>query len=129
MKKIEQLYSKKLKKKGLLRGLSIATTLILAIIILILFFSFIIPKLGESITLIISNIFNYSNRLVTMINDTLLKFHVNYAINYESIQEALNNLDLASFLSSSGNSLDVYKRQVSLINADNSGFEYANHLL
>ncbi len=105
MKKIEQLYSKKIKKKGLLRGLSIATTLILAIIILILFFSFIIPKLGESITLIISNIFNYSNRLVTMINDTLLKFHVNYAINYESIQEALNNLDLASLLSSSGNSL------------------------
>ena len=41
MKKIEQLYSKKIKKKGLLRGLSIATTLILAIIILILFFSFI----------------------------------------------------------------------------------------
>lgn len=105
MKRIEELYSKKIKKKGLLRGISIATTLILAILFLILFFSFIIPKLGESITLIITNIFNYSNRLVTMINDTLLKFHVSYAINYDSIQETLNNLDLASLLSNSGDSI------------------------
>ena len=105
MKKIEELYSKKIKKRGLLRGLSIATTLILVTLLLILFFSFIIPKLGESITLIISNIFNYSNRLVTMINDTLLKFHVNYAINYESIQETLNNLDLTSLLSNGNDSI------------------------
>lgn len=105
MKRIEKLFGKKIKKKGLLRGISIATTLLLAILFLILFFSFIIPKLGESITLIISNIFNYSNRLVTMINDTLLKFHVNYAINYESIQEALTNMDLASLLSSKGDSI------------------------
>lgn len=105
MKKIENLYGKKLKKRGLLRGLSIATTLILSVIILILFSSFIFPKLGESITLIITNIFNYSNRLVTMINDTLAHFNINYAINYDSIQQAITNLDLSHFLSNSGNVL------------------------
>ena len=84
MRKIEHLYGKKIKKKGLKRGLSITTTLILAIILLVLFSSFIIPKLGESISLIITNIFNYSNRLVTLVNDALAQFNVNYAINYDS---------------------------------------------
>ena len=74
MRKIEHLYGKKIKKKGLKRGLSITTTLILAIILLVLFSSFIIPKLGESISLIITNIFNYSNRLVTLVNDALAVF-------------------------------------------------------
>ncbi|WP_028044470.1 AI-2E family transporter [Candidatus Stoquefichus massiliensis] len=105
MRRIEHLYGKKIKKRGLKRGLAIATTLILAIILIVLFSSFIIPKLGESITLIISNIFNYSNRLVTLINDTMAKFHVNYAINYESIQQALSNLDLNNLLSKSGDLL------------------------
>lgn len=105
MKKIESLYSKKIKKKGLLRGLSIATTLLLAILFIVLFSSFIIPKLGESITLIITNIFNYSNRLVTMINDTLAHFHINYAINYETIQAALGNLNFGKFLEGSGSIL------------------------
>ncbi|KXU51307.1 hypothetical protein HMPREF3037_01026 [Candidatus Stoquefichus sp. KLE1796] len=105
MRKIEHLYGKKIKRHGLKRGLSIATTLILAITLIVLFSSFIIPRLGESISLIISNIFNYSNRLVTLINDALAQFHVNYAINYESIQQALSSLDLNSLLSKSGNIL------------------------
>ena len=105
MRKIEHLYGKKIKKKGLKRGLSITTTLILAIILLVLFSSFIIPKLGESISLIITNIFNYSNRLVTLVNVALAQFNVNYAINYDSIQQALTNMDLNSFLSKSGDLL------------------------
>ena len=105
MRKIEHLYGKKIKRKGLKRGLSIATTLILAVILIILFSAFIIPRLGESIALIITNIFNYADRLVTMINDTLAHFHINYAINYESIQQALTSLDLNHLLSQSGNIL------------------------
>lgn len=101
MKKIEHFYGKKIKKKGLLRGLSMVSTLLLALIIIALFSSFIIPRLGESISLIITNIFNYANRIVTLLNDTLASFNVNYAINYESIQQALMNLDLNSFLSKS----------------------------
>ena len=58
MRNIEHLYGKKIKRHGLKRGLSIATTLLLAIILIILFSSFIIPRLGESIALIITNIFN-----------------------------------------------------------------------
>ena len=105
MRNIEHLYGKKIKRHGLKRGLSIATTLLLAIILIILFSSFIIPRLGESIALIITNIFNYADRLVTMINDTLAHFNINYAINYDSIQEALTNLDLNHLLSQSGNLL------------------------
>ena len=59
MRNIEHLYGKKIKRHGLKRGISIATTLLLAIILIILFSSFIIPRLGESIALIITNIFNF----------------------------------------------------------------------
>lgn len=100
MKKIENILSKKIKKKGVLRGISMATTLIIAVVILLLFSSFIIPRLGESITLILSNIFNYANRLVTTINNILAQFNINYAINYETIQETLNTLDISNLLTS-----------------------------
>ncbi|MEG0276041.1 MAG: AI-2E family transporter [Coprobacillus sp.] len=105
LKRVEHFFGKKIKRKGFLRGLSIAVTLILATVLILLFSSFIIPKLGESITLIISNIFNYTNRIVTLINDTLASFNVNYAINYDSIQQAISNLDLANLLSKNGNLL------------------------
>lgn len=100
MKKIEELYGKKISKHGLRRGLAIATTLLLAFILIILFSSFIIPRLAESITIIISNIFNYSRRLVSMINNTLAKFHFNYTIDYDMISQTIMNLDLNSLLAS-----------------------------
>lgn len=106
MKKIEELYGKKIDNKNLKRGLSIATTLILALCIIILFSSFIIPRLIESITLIITNIFHYSNQLVTMINNTLAKFHFNYSINYDDISKAIMNLDLNKLLISNENLLE-----------------------
>lgn len=105
MKKIELLLSKKITKKNLLRGLSITITLFLMIVILFLFSSFIIPRLGESITLIISNIFNYANRLVTTINDLLSQLNISYAINYDTINEALNNMNIGNLLSDTGNLL------------------------
>lgn len=103
MKKIEELYEKKIKKQSLKRGLAIATTLILVFLLIILFSSFIIPRLAESITLIITNIFHYASSLVSLINDTLAHFHVNYAINYDSIYETIMNLDLNSLLLSDQN--------------------------
>lgn len=112
MKKIEYIYKKKIKKKGICRGLSIATTLILVTLFIILFFSFIIPKLAESIALIITNIFNYTNRLVYLVNHILSKMNINYAINYDSIQQALNHLDLNHFLSQSGNLLSSASLQL-----------------
>ena len=112
MKKIESLYKKKIKKKKLCRGLAIATTLIFVMILLYLFTSFIIPKLAESAALIISNIFNYTNRLVYLINDTLSKMNIHYAINYDSIQQSLTNLDLNHFLSESGDLLSSTSLQL-----------------
>lgn len=106
MKKIEELYGKKIENKNLKRGLSITTTLILALCIIILFSSFIIPRLVESITLIITNIFHYSNQLVTMINNTLAHFHFNYSIDYDYISKAIMNLDLNKLLISNENFLE-----------------------
>lgn len=100
MKRIEELYSKKIQKKGLKRGLAIATTLILTLLLIVLFSSFIIPKIVESLTLIIQNILNYANSLVTLINDTLIKFHLHYAINFDTISEIINNMNLNNLLSS-----------------------------
>lgn len=105
MKKIESVLNKKIKKKGLLRGLSIAITLIIALALIILFSVFIIPRLGESISLIINNIFSYSSRIVNIFNDFIAQFNVNYAINYESIQKALSTLDLSHILSQGSNLL------------------------
>lgn len=99
MKKIEKIYSHKIQKKGLRRAIAIATTLILVFLLIILFSSFIIPKLGESIALIIMNIFNYANRLVILINETLSQLHINYTINYDTIQQTLTSLDLNRLLS------------------------------
>ena len=99
MKKIEKLYSHKIKQKKLRRALALATTLILTFLLIILFSSFIIPRLGESIALIITNIFNYTSRLVSMVNDIFTKLHINYTINYETIQQALASLDLNRLLS------------------------------
>ena len=61
MKKIENLLSKKIKKKNILRGASLALTLICTALILVLFFSFIIPKLVESVILIFTNLLNYTS--------------------------------------------------------------------
>lgn len=105
MKKIELLLQHKITKKGLLRGLSIASTLVIALLIILLFSSFIIPKLGESITLIITNIFNYSNTLVSLINQTLENFHIHYSINYDTIQELLSNMNFSQLLSANGEHL------------------------
>lgn len=100
MKRIEELYSKKIQKNGLKRGLAITTTLILTLLLIVLFSSFIIPKIVESLTLIIQNILNYANSLVTLINDTLIKFHLHYAINFDTISEIINNMNLNNLLSS-----------------------------
>lgn len=105
MKKIEKLYSKKIENKSLRRGLSIATTLIFALCLIILFSSFIIPRILESITLIITNIFNYASSLVLLINDTLSKFHFNFSINYNFIQQALSNMNLNSLISQNKSSI------------------------
>lgn len=106
MKKVEEFLSKKIKKKGMLRGLSITITLILVLLLIILFSSFIIPKLGQSITLIISNIPSYANRFVTLINDILASFNINYAVNYEAVQDTLMSLDLGRFIGQSDGFLE-----------------------
>jgi len=110
MTKIENLLSKKIKKKSLLRAAALSLTLIITIMIILLFSSFIIPKLAESITMIFTNFFNYISSLVSVGNNVLKYFHVNYSLNLLSIQTAIqqnfdiNNLILkgTDFLSQTG---------------------------
>ncbi|MCD7809667.1 MAG: AI-2E family transporter [Erysipelotrichaceae bacterium] len=104
MKYIEEFYEKYIKKKNLRRGLALATTLVLAFLVFILFISFLIPRVIESISLIAGNIYNYSSRLVTIFNETMVNLNINYAIDYKSIRDALNNLNLTSFIQISNES-------------------------
>lgn len=99
MKRIEKLLSKKINKKGLVRGLSIAITLVFALLIILLFGSFIIPRIFDSITLIINNIFKYASSLVTMSNNLLAQMHIKYTINMATIQTAIAaNFDINNLL-------------------------------
>lgn len=105
MKKIEELLEKKLKNKDLIRGLAIALTLLIAFAIIVLFFSYVLPELGESITILITNIFVYSERLINTVNDILLSLNINYTLNTNTIKELIMNLDLSRFLSDGSNAL------------------------
>lgn len=99
MKKIEKLLSKKIKKKNILRGASLALTLICTALILVLFFSFIIPKLVESVILIFTNLLNYTSTLVTMINKTLEQLHIHYAMDFSDIQSLIQqNFDINNII-------------------------------
>ena len=99
MKKIENLLSKKIKKKNILRGASLALTLICTALILVLFFSFIIPKLVESVILIFTNLLNYTSTLVTMINKTLEQLHIHYAMDFSDIQSLIQqNFDINNII-------------------------------
>ena len=105
MKKIEELLKKKIKNKDLNRGLAITITLVIALIIIILFSSYVLPELGESITVLITNIFIYSERLINTVNDILLSLNIQYTINSDTFKEMLSNLDLTGFLSNGTNLL------------------------
>lgn len=105
LKKIESLLSNKIEKKSKLRGISILITLAIVFIILGLFASFIIPKIGESLTIIFTNIYNYTSTFVTTINDILAKMHIDYTVDAATIQNAITGLDVDSLLTTSGSKL------------------------
>jgi len=122
MKKIEKLLSKKIEKKNILRGVSLALTLICTALILVLFFSFIIPKLVESVILIFTNLLNYTSTLVTMINKTLEQLHIHYAMDFSDIQSLIqqnfdvNNIIIkgTDFLSQTG--FNIIFQSIGLVN-------------
>lgn len=121
MKKIEELLKKKLKNNEFIRGIAIAVTLLFAFIILVLFTSYVLPELGESITVLITNIFSYSETLINNINTILANLNINYSINSATFKDMLTNLDLTRFLSGSTNilseaGLEIIIKSVGVVN-------------
>ena len=99
MNKFEELLKKRLKNKDIIRGLAIGLTLFFALLIIILFTSYVLPELGESITILITNIFSYSESLINNVNDFLANLNIHYSINNETFKNMIKNLDLNRFLS------------------------------
>lgn len=105
MNKFEELLKKRLKNKDIIRGLAIGLTLFFALLIIILFTSYVLPELGESITILITNIFSYSESLINNVNDFLANLNIHYSINNETFKNMITNLDLNRFLSDGSNLL------------------------
>jgi predicted PurR-regulated permease PerM len=102
MRKIENILSKRIKRKGVLRGASVALTLACALIVILLFGSFIIPRIFASITLIFENLFKYITSLVIMINNVLSKLHIKNTLSIVSIETTImNNFDINNLIQKS----------------------------
>lgn len=83
MKYIEKLYGKLIKnqkRKKLIRGLSLATTMLLAILLLLGFISIIVPQLADSVTIFVNNLPDYMENGNRLLKDTIQKVHVDSEI-------------------------------------------------
>lgn len=101
MVRIEKFLNKKFEKlsKGKLRALSITLTLICALIILSIFGFIIIPRIMDSILLIVENLIIYLNRLVDLANGLLNSMGLSYYLNIETIMNSIEtNFNLSDFI-------------------------------
>lgn len=83
MKYIEKIYGKLIKnpkRKKLIRGLSLATTMLLAILLLLGFISIIVPQLADSVTIFVNNLPDYMENGNKLLKDTIQKVHVDSEI-------------------------------------------------
>lgn len=83
MKYIEKIYGKLIKnpkRKKLIRGLSLATTMLLAILLLLGFISIIVPQLADSVTIFVNNLPDYMENGNRLLKDTIQKVHVDSEI-------------------------------------------------
>ena len=62
------------------RGIAMVITIICLLLILVMFFSFIIPRIGESFSLLFSNLDNYARRLAVYITSICTKFNIDYSL-------------------------------------------------
>lgn len=79
MKYIEKLYKKVIKsekKQKLVRALSLATTMTLAILLLLGFISIIVPQLADSVSIFVSNLPEYMENGNRLLRDTIKNINV-----------------------------------------------------
>lgn len=83
MKYIEKLYKKVIKnpkKKKLVRGLSLATTMLLAFLLLLGFISIIVPQLTDSISIFVGNLPGYMENGNVLLQETIHKINIDSEI-------------------------------------------------
>lgn len=88
--------------KGAIRALSIAITMLILVVIVTLFSSFIIPKIGESIALIFSNLTNYAAKLSAFVTALCKQFHINYSLTTADVNKWFSSVDLNTALQTVG---------------------------
>lgn len=87
------------------RGIAMAITIICLLLILVMFFSFIIPRIGESFSLLFSNLDNYARRLAVYITSICTKFNIDYSVTVDEVQKWFASIDLSTILATAGNFL------------------------
>ncbi len=80
-------------------------TIICLLLILVMFFSFIIPRIGESFSLLFSNLDNYARRLAVYITSICTKFNIDYSVTVDEVQKWFASIDLSTILATAGNFL------------------------
>ena len=70
-----------------------------------MFFSFIIPRIGESFSLLFSNLDNYAKRLAVYITSICTKFNIDYSVTVDEVQKWFASIDLSTILATAGNFL------------------------
>lgn len=85
--------------KGTLRALAITITFLLALLIVIIFSSIVVPRIAESIYLIMNNLDSYITRLTNFINKWATKFHTNYRISRSEVSRLFTTANISGVLS------------------------------
>ena len=85
--------------KGTLRALAITITFLLALLIVIIFSSIVVPRIAESIYLIMNNLDSYITRLTNFINKWAIKFHTNYRISRSEVSNLFTSANISGVLS------------------------------
>lgn len=98
-KKIEKLYEKSKRKfiKKKARAISVFTVYLLAIIILVLAFQFIIPNLAQSIADLASNIGTYYQNTISSLQD-IPEESILRQIDIQAVADSLNKINIAEYI-------------------------------
>lgn len=97
-KKLSKKIFKKVPQNNSLRLLAILATLASLFLIIILFTSFIVPKIGDSVTMIFSNLGSYAKRLARFLTNICQYLHIKKRFTTASIMKFFNSLNLNSIL-------------------------------
>lgn len=106
-------------KKSTLRLIAIIATLASLFLIIILFTTFIVPRIGDSLTLIFSNLDGYAKRLAKFLSKISTHLHLKKRFTTDSIMTFFNSINLNSILASLGDLIgaDSNSSAKSIINA------------